>query len=74
MPYYDDDGNELNPDLVPMPPRCLAGMKGEIDDELEQILGSLTRLDQAGEKRIHLPRLCTQVPRHTERLIERTPK
>jgi len=50
MPYHDDDGNELNPDLIPKPHLCVGCKKDEIDDEMEQILCNLNRLDQAGEK------------------------
>jgi len=47
MPYYDDDGNELNPDLYPKPTLCLSCSKDEINEEL--ILCNLNRLDQVGE-------------------------
>lgn len=50
MPYYDDDGNELNPNLIPKPHLCVGCLKDEVGDEMEQILCNLTRLDQAGEK------------------------
>ncbi len=50
MPYFDDDGNELNPDLVPKPSLCVGCLKDEIDDENENILCNLTRLDHNNEK------------------------
>jgi len=43
MPYYDDDGNELNPDLVPKPALCTMCMND--DDPHEEILCTLTRFD-----------------------------
>jgi hypothetical protein len=46
MPYFDDDGNELNPDLVPKPALCVACRNDEADDEMEVVLCNLTRLDQ----------------------------
>lgn len=45
MPYYDDDGNELNPDLVPKPALCVACQKDESNDWEEQVLCNLNRLD-----------------------------
>ena len=44
MPYYDDDGNELDPASVPMPPMCL--MCEKKDDFDEEILCNLNRLEQ----------------------------
>jgi hypothetical protein len=43
-PFYDDDGTEVNPDLIPKPNLCLICRKE--DDENEEILCALTRLDQ----------------------------
>ena len=45
--FFEDDGNELNPDLYPKPQLCLSCKKDE--DSKEEILCGLTRLDQAGE-------------------------
>jgi hypothetical protein len=45
--YFDDDGNNLNPDLYPKPQLCLSCKKN--DDESEEILCNLNRLDQVGE-------------------------
>ena len=47
MPYYDDNGNELDPAAVAMPKMCL--MCGKKDLPEEEILCNLNRLDQAGE-------------------------
>ncbi len=48
MPYYDDDGNELDPASIPVPQMCL--MCEKKDDLNEEILCNLNRLDQAGER------------------------
>ncbi len=48
MPYFDDDGNELNPDLIPKPSLCALCRRDELDDEMEQVLCNLTRLDERG--------------------------
>ena len=45
--YFDDDGNELNPDLIPKPNLCLSCKKNE--DPNEEILCNLNRLDQRDE-------------------------
>jgi len=42
--YFDDDGNKLNPDLIPKPDLCLSCTKNE--DPNEEILCNLNRLDQ----------------------------
>ncbi len=47
MPFFDDDGNEINPDLFPKPTLCLSCRKNE--DPTEDILCSLTRIDQIDE-------------------------
>ncbi|GBD88729.1 hypothetical protein BMS3Abin03_02670 [bacterium BMS3Abin03] len=45
--YYDDDGNKLNPDLIPKPGLCLIC---KLDDNPnEEILCNLNRLDQRDE-------------------------
>ena len=46
--FYDDDGNKLNPDLVPKPGLCLLCKKD--NDPKEEILCTLNRLDQAKEE------------------------
>ena len=47
MPYYDDDGNEINPELIPKPSLCITCLKD--DDPDEQILCNLNRMDQVNE-------------------------
>lgn len=49
MAYFDDDGNELNPDLVPTPSLCVVCKKNDDDDPMERVLCNLTRLDQVDE-------------------------
>ncbi len=48
MPYYDDDGNEIDPTTIPMPKLCLSCEKK--DDPYEEILCNLNRLDQRDDK------------------------
>lgn len=48
MPYYDDDGNELDITNVPIPKLCLSCEKK--DDPYEEILCNLNRLDQKDNK------------------------
>lgn len=48
MGYYDDDGNELNPDLIPKPGLCIICRKN--DDPDEELICNLTRLDQRDEQ------------------------
>jgi len=47
MPYYDDDGNELDPSTIVLPQLCLLCEKK--DDPGEEILCNLNRLDQQGD-------------------------
>ena len=46
MPYFDDDGTEVNPELYPKPYLCIGCARDSAMDELENILCTLTRLDQ----------------------------
>ena len=47
--YFDDDGTEINPDIVPKPDLCISCKKdGQFGEE--EILCNLTRSDQQGEK------------------------
>lgn len=46
--YFHDDGTPLNPDLIPKPQLCLSCLND--DDENQEILCHLTRLDQKNEK------------------------
>lgn len=45
MPYFDDDGNEIDPATIRIPSMCR--MCEKFGDENEQILCDLTRIDQA---------------------------
>lgn len=47
MPYFDDDGTKRNPDLMSKPSLCIACA----EDERDQTVCNLTRLDQQGEAR-----------------------
>jgi hypothetical protein len=47
-PYYDDDGNELNPKLVKKPGLCKICRKDT--DIYEVVLCNLNRLDQKDEE------------------------
>ena len=47
MPYYDDDGTEIDPSTIPMPALCKRCEKQ--DEPHEKILCDLTRIDQADE-------------------------
>lgn len=44
----DDDGNRLNPDLVPKPGLCL--LCKHDNEPSEEVLCTLNRLDQAGKQ------------------------
>ena len=44
--YYDDDGTENSPDLIPKPDLCISCKK---DGLSEEVLCNLTRADQQGE-------------------------
>ena len=50
--YFDDDGTEINSDLVPKPDLCISCKK---DGQLgkEEILCNLTRADQQGEEEFY---------------------
>ena len=47
MPYFDDDGTEVNPGLYPKPSLCLSCNK--CDDPSEEIACNLNRMDQRDE-------------------------
>ena len=49
MPYYNDDGTEFDPDLIPHPPLCTICARNERQDEFELVLCNLTRADQQYE-------------------------
>jgi hypothetical protein len=46
--YFDDDGTEINPDIIPKPDLCITCKKDRHSGE-EEILCNLTRADQQGE-------------------------
>ena len=46
--YFNDDGTEFNPDLIPKPSLCISCKKDGLPGE-EEILCDLTRADQQGE-------------------------
>ena len=49
--FFDDDGTEINPDLLPKPDLCVTCKK---DDELsEESICVLTRFDQQDEPEFH---------------------
>lgn len=48
MGYFDNDGNEFNPDLYPTPNLCLSCKKNE--NSKEDMICNLTRMDQLDEK------------------------
>lgn len=45
--FYNDDGTEVNPDLIPKPSLCISCRKDELQDE--EVLCNLTRMDQQGQ-------------------------
>lgn len=47
MPYYDDDGNELDPASARMPQMCMMCEKKDLPEE--EVLCNLNRLDQKDE-------------------------
>ena len=47
MAYFDDDGNELNPNLISKPALCISCLKNELLSE--ELLCNLNRLDQKNE-------------------------
>lgn len=47
-PFYNDDGTEVNPELVKKPSLCIICKKDS--DPEEEILCTLTRMDQQEEE------------------------
>lgn len=47
--FCDDDGTEINPDLIPKPSLCISCRKDGLPGE-EEILCTLNRMDQVGEE------------------------
>ncbi|MFC1652775.1 hypothetical protein ACFL3F_03625 [Planctomycetota bacterium] len=48
MKFYDDDGTEINADLIPKPDLCITCVKDGVSGK-EEMLCTLTRADQQGE-------------------------
>ena len=46
MPLYDDNGNEINPNLIPVPSLCIVCRLYDVEDWEENILCNLNRFDQ----------------------------
>ena len=46
--FYNEDGSEFNPDLIPKPDLCISCKRDGLSGE-EEILCNLTRADQQGE-------------------------
>lgn len=46
--YFNDNGTDINPDLIPKPDLCITCKKDKQSGE-EEILCNLTRADQQGE-------------------------
>jgi len=46
--FFNDDGKEIDPDLIAKPDLCVSCKKD--DDPGEEILCTLTRADQIGEE------------------------
>ena len=46
--FYDDNGREINPDLIAKPSLCISCAKD--DDPMEEPLCALNRLDQKDEE------------------------
>ena len=47
--YYDDDGTEINTDLIPKPDLCITCKKDGLSRE-DEIMCNLTKYDQQGEE------------------------
>jgi hypothetical protein len=47
--FFNDDGTEINPDLVPIPPLCMTCKKKDMQGE-EEVLCTLNRADQQDEE------------------------
>lgn len=47
---YDDDGNPINPNLIPVPGLCILCRYYDYNDPEENLLCDLTRFDQRNEK------------------------
>jgi hypothetical protein len=48
--FFDDDGYEINTDLIPKPGLCLTCQKNDDDDPEEELLCNMNRNDQRNDK------------------------
>jgi len=48
--FYDDDGNKINPESVPVPSLCVICKSHQVDDWEENLLCLMNRNDQRNEK------------------------
>ena len=54
-PFYNDDGTEVNPDMIPKPDLCTICKKDNDPDE--EILCTLNRIDQSDNSEFKSVRL-----------------
>jgi hypothetical protein len=48
--FYDDNGNKVNPDLLPKPQLCLSCKSNVAEDWEENLLCQMNRYDQRNDK------------------------
>jgi hypothetical protein len=48
MKFHNDDGTEINPDLIPKPDMCITCARDDVSGK-EEMLCTLNRADQQGE-------------------------
>lgn len=48
--FYDDDGNKIDPDSVPIPSLCVICKSNQVDDWEENLLCLMNRFDQKDDK------------------------
>ena len=48
MKFFDDDGTEINPDLIPKPDLCITCARDDVPGK-EEMLCTMTRADQQVE-------------------------
>ena len=60
--FFNDDGTEVNPDLIPKPDLCITCRKDGLPKE--EILCNLNRMDQQGEEEFQCgayePKICNE--------------
>jgi hypothetical protein len=47
---YDDNGNKINADLLPIPGLCITCKSYDVEDWEENLLCNMNRFDQRNEK------------------------